>query len=75
MNVLKSEYGRKLLDKTQAKDKLQLLEIEKCGYTNYIIQDMGGFNPKFVNEQFTLFNDYINNLSITQVQPRGGVVV
>ena len=34
---------------------IKLNEIIKCGYTPYIIKDMGKYNKKFVEEQFNLF--------------------
>lgn len=64
-NVLKSEYGLKLLHKTQSKNKLQLSEIENCGFKNYIIKDMGGYNPKFVNPEFEKLLVLMENFEIS----------
>lgn len=39
----------------QNRDKIKLKEIKNCGYTPYIIKDMGGENKKFVDTQFNIF--------------------
>jgi hypothetical protein len=73
--VYQDDRGKHQFENIKQRDIKRLKEIESCGYVNYSIKDMGKYNPKFVEEQFKIFTDYINNLSITQVQPRGGVVV
>jgi hypothetical protein len=45
-----------------------LEKIERCGYTNYIIQDMGGYKPAFVEKQFNLFMKKTGGLSGTRTQ-------
>lgn len=40
------------LEQVQNRDKLKEKAILQCGYTPYVIKDMGGFNPTFVNEKF-----------------------
>lgn len=40
------------LEQVQNRDKLKEKAILQCGYTPYVIKDMGGFNPIFVNEKF-----------------------
>lgn len=47
------------LEQVQARDKIKLDQIQLCGYTPYVIKDMGKENPKFVEEQFNIF---INSL-------------
>ena len=32
------------------------------GYISYIIKDMGGFNPKFVENEFNKFKIFIENI-------------
>jgi len=41
----------------QNRDVIKIKEIEKLGYTPFVIKDMGKFNKYFVNEQF---NNFIN---------------
>ena len=43
----------------QNRDKIKIDEIIKLGYTPYIIKDMGKYDPKFVVEQFFIFNKWI----------------
>lgn len=47
------------LKQIQNRDCIKIKEIEKCGYTPYIIKDMGKHNPKFVEEEFEKFKKYI----------------
>lgn len=49
------------LEQIQARDKIKINEIKKAGYIPYIIKDVGKFNPVFVNEQFNIFLNNINN--------------
>ncbi len=37
------------------RDKIKIKEIINCGYTPYIIKDMGKYDPKFVEEEFNKF--------------------
>ena len=46
--------GQSLLQ-IQTRDRLKLDAIKQCGYTAYVIKDMGGYNPRFVKEQFEIF--------------------
>lgn len=46
----------------QNRDKIKVEEIYKCGYTPYIIKDDGKYNPKFVEEQFSVFISAIKGL-------------
>lgn len=48
------------IEQVKNRDSLKIKEIIKCGYTPYVIQDMGKKNKKFVEEQFNKFNEYIN---------------
>lgn len=43
------------LEQVQNRDKIKIEEIKKCGYSPYVIKDMGKFNPKFVEIEFNLF--------------------
>lgn len=43
----------------QNRDKIKVNEIIKCGYTPYIIKDMGKYNIKFVTEEFEKFLEKI----------------
>ncbi len=47
----------------QNRDKIKLKEIEKFGYTPYVIKDMGKFNKDFVNEKWLEFLEYVNNIN------------
>jgi hypothetical protein len=50
------------LKQTQNRDRIKLIEIEKYGYTYYIIKDMGKHNKEFVEKEFNRFIEYINLL-------------
>lgn len=50
------------LKQIQTRDKLKLKAIKECGYTPYIIKDMGKYNPKFVQKQFEIFLQTINEI-------------
>lgn len=39
----------------QNRDRIKIAEIKKCGYTPYIIKDMGKYKPQFVEEEFNKF--------------------
>ena len=43
------------LKQVQVRDELKVQEIKKCGYTPYIIKDMGKYNESFVKEEFQKF--------------------
>lgn len=45
------------LEQVQNRDKLKLIEIEKCGYKPYIIKDMGGYDKDFVEKEFENFKN------------------
>lgn len=47
------------LKQVQNRDKIKIKEIQKVGYTPYIIKDMGKYNPDFVQKQFNLFLEYM----------------
>ncbi len=36
----------------QNRDRIKIKEIEKAGFTPYVIKDLGGFDPVFVEQQF-----------------------
>lgn len=46
------------LGMVQNRDSIKMKEIEKAGYKCYIIKDLGGHNPDFVQQQF---NDFVNS--------------
>ena len=39
----------------QNRDNIKIKEIINCGYTPYIIKNMGRYNPKFIEEEFNKF--------------------
>ena len=39
----------------QNRYNIKIKKIINCGYTPYIIKDMGRYNPKFVEEEFNKF--------------------
>lgn len=47
------------LKQTQNRDSIKIKEISKFGYTPYIIKDMGRYSKKFVEEQFIIFQNWI----------------
>ena len=42
------------VEQVQTRDRLKIQAIQNCGYNPYIIEDHGGFNKKFVEEQFNI---------------------
>lgn len=48
----------------QNRDSLKLKEILNSGYTPYIIDDNGKYNPQFVEEQFNIFINKLKGLGI-----------
>lgn len=52
------------LKQIQNRDKIKLKEIKNCGWTSYIIKDLGKYNKDFVQEQFEIFKKYINTLRV-----------
>lgn len=48
----------------QARDTLKIKNIKNCGYTCYIIDDFGIFNPEFVQQEFEKFISYLKSESI-----------
>ena len=48
----------------QNRDKIKVKEIEECGWTPYIIKDMGKANKDFVKEKFDAFLKYLKENSI-----------
>lgn len=43
------------LSQIQTRDEIKLSEIRKCGYTPYVIKDMGKHDKNFVKEEFDRF--------------------
>lgn len=52
------------LEQIQNRDKIKIIEIQKCGYIPYIIKDMGKYNPKFVEQEFQNFLTYIKHCGL-----------
>lgn len=50
------------VEQVKNRDSIKVKEIIKYGYIPYIIKDMGKFNKLFVEEQFNIFINIINNL-------------
>lgn len=48
----------------QNRDKIKIKEIEECGWTPYIIKDMGKANKDFVKEKFDEFLKYLKENTI-----------
>ena len=48
----------------QNRDKIKINEIKECGWTPYIIKDMGKANKDFVKEKFDEFLKYLKENSI-----------
>ena len=49
---------------TQNRDKIKVKEIKECGWTPYIIKDMGKANKDFVKEKFDEFLKYLKENTI-----------
>jgi len=49
----------------QNRDKLKYAAIERCGYQNYVIKDMGKYDPDFVSEKFKMFEESVDRLLCT----------
>ena len=47
------------VESIQKRDDLKEIAIKKYKYDHYVIKDMGGYNRKFVEEQFDLFKLYL----------------
>ena len=47
------------LEDVQRRDKLKEKAIKECGYEVYTVKDMGRHNKKFVEEQFSIFLEYV----------------
>ena len=45
----------------QNRDNIKIREIEKFGYTPYIIKDDGKYNEAFVKEEFNKFISYLKD--------------
>ena len=55
------EISKKIsLAQIENRDKIKLKEIQDCGYTPYVIKDMGKHNPEFVEEQFRVLLEYLD---------------
>jgi hypothetical protein len=55
------------LKQIQNRDRIKLLEIEKAGYSPYIIKDMGKYNEEFVKEKWLEFLEYINTRGVVRL--------
>lgn len=47
------------LSQVKNRDKIKLREIKNCGFTPYVIKDMGSYDPEFVNKEFNIFLKHI----------------
>lgn len=47
------------VSQVQNRDKIKHLEIEKMGYDNYVIKDMGSHDLDFVKKEFEKFVAYV----------------
>ena len=54
--------GKHSLAQVQSRDKIKHSSIEKKGWTNYIIQDMGKYKSRTVREEFEKLNKYIDTI-------------
>lgn len=52
------------IEQIQNRDKIKIKEIEKCGYTPYVIKDMGKYNKAFVENELKKFIDYYENKNV-----------
>lgn len=52
------------VNQIQNRDKIKINEIKECGWTPYIIKDMGKANKKFVKEKFDEFLKYLKENTI-----------
>ncbi len=48
------------LERIKAKDKYKEILIPRYGYKLYVIKDLGGYDPKFVKEEFEKFIEYVS---------------
>lgn len=55
-NKIKKDHSVK---QVQNRDRIKINEIKKCGYSPYIIKDMGKFNKEFVEKEFEKFKHNI----------------
>lgn len=58
-------HYKKVADKhsvkqVQNRDRIKIIEIEKCGYVPYIIKDMGRYSPSKVLSEWNNFNLFFN---------------
>lgn len=44
----------------QRKEVEKIEEIKKCGFTPYIIEDLGGENKEFVDKEFSKLKEFLN---------------
>ena len=56
------EKGHSTLKSIQNRDKIKHSEIDKAGWIQYNIKDMGKFNKNFVNQEFVKFVSFVENL-------------
>lgn len=60
----KSIMGDELLERVKLKDQLRYKAIETCGYSNYIIQDLGKMDHVKVELEFTQLIKYIKEQKV-----------
>jgi len=54
------------LQAVQSRDAVKIIEIKKCGYTPYVIEDRGKENKKFVLEQFEKFKKLLKENKLSE---------
>lgn len=50
--IFNTKKGKYQFEQIKLRDVQRLNEIQNFGYTNYIVKDMGKYNPEFVREEF-----------------------
>jgi DNA-directed RNA polymerase subunit RPC12/RpoP len=59
------------VEQVQNRDRLKIIEIEKCGYKSYIIKDMGRYNKEFVEKEF---KNFITYAVVSELANRDGLI-
>lgn len=54
-----SVVGEELLHRVQAKDKLRYEAVERHGFTNYVVQDLGAMNESKVEQEYLKFIEFM----------------
>jgi hypothetical protein len=54
------------LTQVQSRDKIKLEQISNCGFKSYIIKDLGSYNKLFVEQQFEIFCNWMQEHSLSR---------